>query len=145
MSVAIRQHAVRSVMRARPMTISRIHTTAAVSQVGTAHAPDRVHGSYHWTAERAASAALIPLIAAEFAVGANPVTDVLLGVVLPVHLQIGFDACITDYFPERKTPVLNKLMKYTLNAATAGVLVGCYQLNVHDIGITELISRTWTA
>ncbi|CAO3681713.1 unnamed protein product [Umbelopsis vinacea] len=145
MSVAIRQAAVRSVMKARPMTISRIHTTAVVSQVGTAHAPDRVHGSYHWTVERAASAALVPIIAAQLAVGASPVTDVLLGVVLPVHLHIGFDACITDYFPERRAPVLSKLMKYTLNAATAGVLVGCYQLNMHDVGLTELIARTWTA
>jgi hypothetical protein len=55
--------------------------------------------------------------------------------------------CITylDYFPERRAPVLSKLMKYTLNAATAGVLVGCYQLNMHDVGLTELIARTWTA
>jgi CybS, succinate dehydrogenase cytochrome B small subunit len=64
-------------------------TAAAVSQTGTTHAPDRVHGSYHWDVERAASAALVPLMAAQLALGANPVTDVLLGVVLPVHLHIG--------------------------------------------------------
>ncbi|KAI9279721.1 CybS-domain-containing protein [Umbelopsis sp. AD052] len=151
MSAAIRQHAVRGLMRARPMTISRIHTSmshfspAAVSQAGTTHVPDRVHGSYHWDVERAASAALVPLMAAQLAVGANPVTDVLLGVVLPVHLHIGFDGCITDYFPKHKTPVLNRLMTYTLTTATAGILLGCYQFNTHDVGITEFIARTWTA
>ncbi|KAG2188538.1 hypothetical protein INT44_001292 [Umbelopsis vinacea] len=152
MSAAIRQHAVRGLMRARPMTISRIHTTAAVSQAGTTHVPDRVHGSYHWDVERAASAALVPLMAAQLAVGANPVTDVLLGVVLPVHLHIGmysvvmcFDGCITDYFPKHKTPVMNRLMTYTLTTATAGILLGCYQFNMHDVGITEFIARTWTA
>jgi CybS, succinate dehydrogenase cytochrome B small subunit len=51
----------------------------------------------------------------------------------------------TDYFPKHKTPVMNRLMKYTLTTATAGILVGCYQFNMHDIGITELIARTWTA
>ncbi|KAI8576270.1 hypothetical protein K450DRAFT_257484 [Umbelopsis ramanniana AG] len=145
MSAAIRQHAVRGLMRARPMTISRIHTTAAVSQVGTTHAPDRVHGSYHWDVERAASAALVPLMAAQLAVGANPVTDVLLGVVLPVHLHIGFDACITDYYPKHKSPVMNRLMTYTLTTATAGILIGCFQFNMHDVGITEFIARSWTA
>jgi succinate dehydrogenase (ubiquinone) membrane anchor subunit len=75
----------------RPFNMQHVlsFTAAAVSQVGTAHTPDRVHGSYHWTVERAASAALVPIIAAQLAVGASPVTDVLLGVVLPVHLHIG--------------------------------------------------------
>lgn len=77
-----------STMQTKNIFIFRL-TAAAVSQVGVTHTPDRVHGSYHWDAERAASAALVPLMAAQLAVGANPVTDVLLGVVLPVHLHIG--------------------------------------------------------
>jgi succinate dehydrogenase (ubiquinone) membrane anchor subunit len=52
---------------------------------------------------------------------------------------------LTDYLPARKSVVVNKLATWTLNAATAGILVGCYQFNMHDIGITELISRAWTA
>ncbi|OAD69286.1 succinate dehydrogenase flavo protein subunit 4 SDH4 [Phycomyces blakesleeanus NRRL 1555(-)] len=111
----------------------------------TAHTPDRLHGSLHWDIERAASVALVPLIASQLAFGASPVTDTLLGVVLPLHLHIGFGACITDYFNTRKTPILNKLMTATLYASTAGVLVGCYQFNTNDVGLTEFISRTWTA
>jgi hypothetical protein len=62
---------------------------AVVSQTGSANVPDRVHGSYHWDVERAATVALVPIIATQLTVGASPVTDVLLGVVLPIHLHIG--------------------------------------------------------
>jgi succinate dehydrogenase (ubiquinone) membrane anchor subunit len=63
----------------------------AVSQSNeiAAHKPDRLHGSYHWDIERAASLALVPIIASQLTFGASPVTDVLLGVVLPLHLHIG--------------------------------------------------------
>jgi succinate dehydrogenase (ubiquinone) membrane anchor subunit len=50
---------------------------------------DRMHGSYHWDLERGASLALVPIIGAQLALGASPVTDTLLGVVLPLHLHIG--------------------------------------------------------
>lgn len=48
-----------------------------------------MHGSYHWDLERGASLALVPIIGAQLALGASPVTDTLLGVVLPLHLHIG--------------------------------------------------------
>ncbi|GAN07170.1 TIM22 inner membrane protein import complex anchor subunit Tim18 [Mucor ambiguus] len=133
----------RLLVRQHPMGLVKIHSSVAQSSAITTHKPDRLHGSYHWDLERAASLALVPIIASQLAYGASPVTDVLLGVVLPVHLHIGWDACITDYFNARKSVFLNKLMTGTLWVSTTGVLVGCYQFNTNDIGLTEFISKLW--
>ncbi|CAO3596905.1 unnamed protein product [Absidia cylindrospora] len=136
----------RLMARQQPMAFVKIHSSVP-SQYNTVTAPpaDRLHGSIHWSAERIASLGLVPIIGAQLALGASPVTDTLLGVVLPLHLHIGFDACITDYFNPRKAPVLGKVMTATLYASTAATLVGCYQFNTNDIGLTEFIARLWTA
>ncbi|KAG0349741.1 membrane anchor subunit of succinate dehydrogenase, Sdh4, partial [Gamsiella multidivaricata] len=60
-------------------------------------APNQMHGSYHWDFERLLSVALVPLFAASAISGAHPITDGLLGVVVPIHAHIGFDAMVTDY------------------------------------------------
>lgn len=76
------------------------YTTAAATKnnaTTTTHAPDRLHGSYHWDLERAASAALVPIVAGQLAFGASPVIDTLLGVVLPVHLHIGMHKQINHH------------------------------------------------
>ncbi|KAI7861685.1 CybS-domain-containing protein [Spinellus fusiger] len=134
-------------VRQQTMGLVKIHssTVNANTTTVTAHKPDRMHGSLHWNLERAASAALVPLIATQFVLGASPITDTLIGVVLPIHLHIGFDACIVDYFNPRKAPIVGRVMTATLYAATAGVLVGCYQINTQDVGVTELLTRLWTA
>ncbi|KAF9355968.1 membrane anchor subunit of succinate dehydrogenase, Sdh4 [Mortierella sp. NVP85] len=108
--------------------------------------PNQLHGSYHWDFERLLSVALIPLFAASAFQGAHPITDGLLGVVVPIHAHIGFDAMITDYLHPGKAGVLgNKLCVWGLRGATVLVLVGCYQFNTADVGLTELIKRAWTA
>lgn len=108
--------------------------------------PNQLHGSYHWDFERLLSVAMIPLFAASAFQGAHPITDGLLGVVVPIHAHIGFDAMITDYLHPGKAGVLgNKLCVWGLRGATVLVLVGCYQFNTADVGLTELIKRAWTA
>ncbi|KAH8827762.1 mitochondrial inner membrane protein [Flagelloscypha sp. PMI_526] len=109
--------------------------------------PNRSHGSYHWSFERLLSAALVPLTGAAFVTsGSNfPVVDGLLGITLIMHSHIGFDAVLTDYVHTRKFPVLGNVATWTLRAATAGVLVGVYQFNTNDIGLTELVARLWAA
>ncbi|KAI8092939.1 CybS-domain-containing protein [Halteromyces radiatus] len=136
----------RLLTRQQPMGLVKIHSSVP-SQVNAVTTPptDRLHGSYHWDIERGVSLALVPIIGAQLTMGASPVTDTLLGVVLPLHLHIGFDACITDYFNSRKAPILGKVMTATLYASTAATLVGCYQFNTNDIGITEFLARVWTA
>ncbi|KAJ1968671.1 membrane anchor subunit of succinate dehydrogenase, Sdh4 [Dimargaris xerosporica] len=109
------------------------------------HPINRSEGSYHWDFERALSVALIPLIGAQAAYGAHPVTDLLVGVVLPLHCHIGWSAMITDYIQARNFPRLNILSFWALRLFTVLTLVGCYQFNTNDIGLTELIKRSWKA
>ncbi|KAF8516015.1 mitochondrial inner membrane protein [Hysterangium stoloniferum] len=107
----------------------------------------RSEGSHHWAFERLLSASLIPLTGAAFVTGSThyPVLDGVLGIALVVHSHLGFDQIIVDYLDVRKFPVIGRIAKWGLRAATAGVLVGVYQFNTNDMGITELIRRVWDA
>ncbi|KAK7062578.1 membrane anchor subunit of succinate dehydrogenase, Sdh4 [Paramarasmius palmivorus] len=109
--------------------------------------PSRTHGSYHWAFERLLSAGLVPMTVAAFVTsGTNyPILDGILGVSLIIHSHIGFDTMIVDYVHKRKFPILGPITTWTLRAATVGVMVGVYQFNTNDIGLTELIAKVWTA
>jgi succinate dehydrogenase (ubiquinone) membrane anchor subunit len=112
----------------------------------TVHPPDRMHGSYHWDFERFLSVALVPLtVSTVIHTGGAPITDLFLGVVLPLHCHLGFDQVITDYFPARKGKGVNLLAVWGLRAGTVLVLISCYQFNTNDVGLTEFIQRVWTA
>lgn len=102
-------------------------------------------GAFHWNMERGAAIALIPLISTQFVYGAHPVVDGLLGVVLPYHIYMGLDSCITDYIPKRVYPRLHKFSNWTLAGSTGLVMWGCYEFNTNDIGITEFFQRLLTA
>ncbi|KAI0635268.1 mitochondrial inner membrane protein [Trametes polyzona] len=109
--------------------------------------PSKTHGSYHWAFERLLSAGLVPLTVAAFATSGTsyPILDGLLGVSLVMHSHIGFDSILVDYLHPRKFPRLGPLATWTLRAATVSVLVGVYQFNTNDIGLTELIVKAWHA
>ncbi|KAF8579281.1 SDHD, membrane anchor subunit of succinate dehydrogenase [Ramaria rubella] len=109
--------------------------------------PSKSEGSHHWAFERLLSASLIPLTGAAFATGGSsyPVLDGILGIGLVVHSHLGFDQIVIDYLHTRKFPVLGRIAKWGLRAATAGVLVGVYQFNTNDVGLTELVRRVWHA
>ncbi|KAI0674411.1 mitochondrial inner membrane protein [Trametes maxima] len=109
--------------------------------------PSKTHGSYHWAFERLLSAGLVPLTVAAAATSgtAYPIIDGLLGVSLVMHSHIGFDSILVDYLHPRKYPILGPFFTWALRATTVGVLVGVYQFNTNDIGLTELIAKTWHA
>ncbi|TFK32045.1 CybS-domain-containing protein, partial [Crucibulum laeve] len=109
--------------------------------------PSRVHVSYHWAFERLLSAGLVPLTVAAFVTSPStyPVLDGILGVSLVMHSHIGFDSWIVDYLHPRKFPVLGPTATWALRTATVATLVGVYQFNTNDIGLTELIAKVWTA
>ncbi|KAI8917645.1 hypothetical protein PhCBS80983_g05508 [Powellomyces hirtus] len=104
----------------------------------------KMHGSYHWDLERALSIVSIPLLVTPFFIGSHPMVDLGLGVVIPLHSHIGFDAIIQDYLPVRRNPILGRVASYSLYAATGLCLYGCYQFNTNDVGITEFVKRLWT-
>jgi len=49
-----------------------------------------------------------------------------------------FDSMVVDYLHSRKFPVIGPIMTWTLRTATVGVLVGVYQFNTNDIGVTNI-------
>ncbi|KAL0088063.1 CybS-domain-containing protein [Phycomyces blakesleeanus] len=102
-------------------------------------------GAFHWNLERASSVVLIPLISTQLVFGAFPVVDGLLGVVLPFHIHLGLESCITDYIPKRVYPRLNKAANWTLFGSTGLVMWGCYEFNTNDVGLTEFAQRIWGA
>ncbi|KNZ56300.1 uncharacterized protein VP01_243g10 [Puccinia sorghi] len=107
--------------------------------------PSKAHGSIHWTLERSVAASLVPLSAATAISSPNPLLDGVIAVFLIAHSHMGFDQVLIDYIPKRKFPVISPIACWTLRAVTCGVLVGVYQFNTHDIGLTELIKKAWKA
>jgi len=109
--------------------------------------PSPIHGAYHWAFERILAASLVPMTAAAFVSSgsSHAILDGLLGVTLVMHSHIGFDASVVDYLHTRKFPVIGQFAKWGLRTATLATLVGVYQFNTNDVGITELIARVWSA
>jgi len=109
--------------------------------------PNKSHGSYHWAFERLLAASLLPITGAAFVTSgsAYPVLDGILGVSLVMHSHIGFDNLLVDYVHPRKFPKLGPTLTWVLRVTTVGVLVGVYQFNTEDIGLTELVAKAWHA
>ncbi|OBZ83224.1 Succinate dehydrogenase [ubiquinone] cytochrome b small subunit, mitochondrial [Choanephora cucurbitarum] len=102
-------------------------------------------GAHHWNLERASAVALIPMFSTSLIYGAHPISDGLLGVVLPYHIYMGFDSCITDYIPKRVYPRLHRASNWANAVSTNLVMWGCYEFNTNDIGITEFMQRLFAA
>ncbi len=110
----------------------------------TVEEKSKVHGSYHWDYERALSVVSLPLILSAMVVGPQPAIDLALGIVIPAHCHLGFDAVITDYLPKRRVGALHSVATWALRITTLLTLYGCYSFNTNDIGITEFVKRVWT-
>ncbi|CAE7186099.1 unnamed protein product [Rhizoctonia solani] len=109
--------------------------------------PNRMHGSHHWAFERLLSVALVPATVSAFVVSptAYPILDGVLAVSLVVHSHIGFDSMVVDYLHPRKFPIFGPIIKWTLRLLTTGTLIGVYQFNTEDVGLSELVRRVWNA
>lgn len=88
-----------ALQRAAFQTSARMNILPPLPQTveGTVNDPVKIphsapaHGSYHWTAERLVSAALIPMTILPFAAGSlNPLLDGTLISLIIVHSYIGF-------------------------------------------------------
>ncbi|KAL7753450.1 membrane anchor subunit of succinate dehydrogenase, Sdh4 [Sorochytrium milnesiophthora] len=139
----------RSVALARTPLIRqqlRLASTSPTETVsGSPDPPSKLHGSTHWTYERAVSAALLPVTGYALVAGGHPVNDALLGVLVPLHCHIGVDAIFTDYFHKRKYPVFSHVTTWGLRVVTAAVMYACYKINTTDVGLTETVARVWRA
>ncbi|GAA6060502.1 hypothetical protein JCM10212_005583 [Sporobolomyces blumeae] len=150
----LRQQAFRSLTRrtfhsGRPLAAAQSaaakHVEGTVNDPTPFPTPNKAHGSYHWTFERLLSAALVPLVASTAVTSVNPILDGVLCTAIVAHSHMGFDNIFTDYVHERKFPILGPTIKWLTRLATGGVLVGVYQFETNDIGLTELIKKAWRA
>lgn len=108
--------------------------------------PSPIHGSYHWTFERAVALGLVPLTLAPFAAGSlNPGLDAVFCAFMLVHSHTGLQQIVIDYVPNSRYPGLRKFSMWTLNAATVLVAIGLYEFETNDVGVTETIKRVWKA
>lgn len=114
--------------------------TAAVAGGG-----DKWHGSYHWTYERALSVLTLGLVGGAFTLYPNKMVDFGLGIVLPLHVHIGFSSIITDYLPRHKFPLIYPVSMGALYGLTGLTLYGIYVFNTEGPGICEGIATLWTA
>ncbi|KAI1609076.1 succinate dehydrogenase membrane anchor subunit [Exophiala viscosa] len=131
----------RNILPAGPQIIE-----GGVNEPAPVPKPNPLHGSYHWTAERLMSAALVPLTMAPFAAGSiNPTLDALLIFGIIVHSHIGFQSIVIDYIPIHKHPQLRKAFMWALNLATLIVGIGFYEFETNDVGVTEAVKRLWHA
>ncbi|KAG2368602.1 mitochondrial inner membrane protein [Suillus spraguei] len=134
------RNVLRSALQVRASSTTHLYSYSIAIIKGTVNDPvefppsSKTHGSYHWAFERLLAASLVPMTAAAF---------VTSGLVM--HSHIGFDSMIVDYLHKRKFPIIGPIATWTLRTATVGVLVGVYQFNTNDIGLTELIAKVWTA
>ncbi|KAI9188674.1 membrane anchor subunit of succinate dehydrogenase, Sdh4 [Blastocladiella emersonii ATCC 22665] len=122
--------------------------SARVRMASSQAAPEagsRMHGSTHWSWERIFSAALLPSLGYAVVAGPNAINDMALGVLIPIHLHMGFDAIITDYIPKRNMRALNAAANWTLRFGTLAMAYGFWTLNTSDVGLTETFRRVWRA
>ncbi|KAJ3216088.1 membrane anchor subunit of succinate dehydrogenase, Sdh4 [Dinochytrium kinnereticum] len=126
--------------------MSAFHTSGArrSEALATGEHKSKMHGSYHWNAERALSIVTVPLIGTAFLAGPLPLVDLALGVVIPLHSHMGFDTIIQDYIPKRKYGILHTICTWSLRIGTGLFLYGCYSFNTNDVGITAFFKRIWT-
>ncbi|KAM0787528.1 hypothetical protein ACM66B_003599 [Microbotryomycetes sp. NB124-2] len=147
----LRQAATRSLVKrsfhsGRPLLAEAYkHVAGTVNDPTPFPAPNKAHGSYHWSFERALSVALLPMVGATAVSSVNPILDGILATAIVAHTHIGFDAILTDYLHPSKFPVIGNVAKWLVRLATGGVLVGIYQFNTNDIGVTELVKKMWRA
>ncbi|OMJ10154.1 Succinate dehydrogenase [ubiquinone] cytochrome b small subunit, mitochondrial [Smittium culicis] len=97
------------------------------------------------TISRMMSAALVPILGVSFLYGPQPINDLLLGIVFPIHAYIGISSSITDYTHKRRYPKLNFLFTWMLNIGTLIALYGCWVINTTDVGLTAFVQKLWNA
>ncbi|ORY45051.1 hypothetical protein BCR33DRAFT_716404, partial [Rhizoclosmatium globosum] len=130
----------------RPAPLSSqalLNPSSATNPTGTEH-KSKWHGSEHWMAERFYSILLIPSLATSLIAGPVFVNDLVLGVLLPVHVHMGFDCMIQDYIPARKYGIWHTVSTWTLRVVTGIVLYGLFTFNTMDVGITAFVQKLWT-
>lgn len=105
----------------------------------------RLEGSIHWIWERGLSILSLGSIGSAFMLPGEPLVDLGLGTIIPLHCHVGFMAIITDYLPHHKYPFINRISTTSIWAGTLLSIYGLYLFNTKDIGISSTIRDLWSA
>lgn len=108
-------------------------------------APNKTHGSRHWTIERIVTIPMIPLIITPFVAGTmNPVVDGLINTLLIFHCYAGFESCIIDYVPSRTYGKYHDYAMGLLAGASALAAFGVYRIEAtEEEGMYGVFKRVW--
>ena len=89
--------------------------------------------------------------------------DGLFCATLVIHSHIGFEyvsvpfpfsnscsdcvnrSIIIDYLPGKRVPRARALFMWGLRLGTIAVLIGLYEFETNDVGLTEAVKRIWHA
>jgi succinate dehydrogenase (ubiquinone) membrane anchor subunit len=101
-------------------------------------------GSTHWKYERILSVATLPLLGSLFFVPeGNALINFGLGLVLPVHAQMGMECIIQDYLPARRVGALHAAVMWATRALAGLTVFACFLFNTTDIGVGAFLSGIW--
>lgn len=103
----------------------------------------RLDGSIHWIWERGLSILSLGSVTSAFIFPGEPLVDLGLGTIIPIHCHFGFMNIITDYLPYRKYPKINRIATGSIWTGTLLAIYGLYLFNTKDIGISETIQDLW--
>ncbi|CAN3355577.1 succinate dehydrogenase [ubiquinone] cytochrome b small subunit, mitochondrial [Diutina catenulata] len=106
---------------------------------------DKMHGSLHWTAERAVAIGLIPLTIYPFFNPACSIVDSSLCSLMLYHCYTGFQSCIIDYIPKRVYGGLHNAAMYLLLFGTGVAGYGIYEIEKKEGGVAGIIAKLWKA
>ena len=102
--------------------------------------------NYHWTYERMAAIALLPMTAFPFVCGVEfPYMDAAFCLTLLFHIHSGFKCCIIDYIPERVYGLWHRLASRLLSLVSFASSYGVYLIETNENGLFDLMSRLWNA
>mgnify|MGYP004711994959 FL=1 len=109
-------------------------------------APSKLHGSYHWTSERAVAIGLVPLTLIPILSGSTNAIDATLAGLLLYHCHAGWEACITDYVQKRYYGKWHDAAKGLLLFGTAVAGYGVYEIETkEEKGFSTILSKLWEA
>lgn len=107
--------------------------------------PSKMHGSLHWTFERAVVLGMTPLIVAPLITGTSPLDSAMAGLLL-YHCYAGFQSCIIDYIPKRVYGGLHNLAMLVLTFGSFVAAYGIYRIeNEEKDGVFGILKKLWVA
>lgn len=110
-------------------------SNTAIAKVQTASTEQLFHWSQYGLAGLAPAALILSPSFLNFPV------DFALGLIIPVHMQIGLVGVVEDYIPRN----FQALVRFIVAVASVCTAIGLLKINLCGAGITESVKSAWRA